>query len=196
MRISGLSKFVDNYIEYLHDKTKIVDILDTNKRIKIKSYSIITYVLIVISLLAPFGLTEFLKLTLTDKDGYGLNITSKIIVAVGVILFFIILVGVTWYEWKNSHFNAIFINNSEFKVNGVKYNIENKECFIKLMCKRHRGYEYNVFTGRTDYNRIYERTEYYIQLMKNKKKQTLLINNKKFKEYAEFLENFEYEILN
>ena len=183
---------LNEYIDYLKDKGKIIKIKDINKNISIKfSTGIIYYFLLVVSILLVLSIISFTFNSFSDINN-GYDIQSNMVIIVGLSLFTSIIIGVALKEKALMKLDISYPNDYQIKINNKVYTINEQDCYIDIV----KMYQYNP---RYESNREYtvrresHTTKYFLIIKNNNIKKSFQIKNGTEENLSDFIYNFEYE---
>lgn len=179
---------LNEYIDYLKDKGKIIKIKDINKETNIKfSNGILFYFLSIVSvflvILTIYLIFNFLINPSTDVE-------NDAIIVIGATLFTMIIIGITLYEKKFIKLNVTYPNENQIKVNNKIFDIEKDNCFINIK----KEFEKNVaiYNNVDIYNNV-ATVNYFLIINVNNHSKSFKITNGTEEQLKDFIYNFEYE---
>ena len=180
---------LNQYIDYLKDKGKIIRIKDISKEINIRfSNGIIFYFLLIVSIALVVLNIYLISSNFISSNTYGEN---NFIIVIGVALFTAILIGVTFYEKKGIKMNITYPNENQIKVNNKIFDIEKEDLYIDI----NNNYEYNLrFAPKGMYSPGYYTIKYFLTITGNKSSKSFQITNGTEEQLGDLIYNFEYEI--
>lgn len=180
---------LNEYIDYLKDKGKIIKIKDTSKETNIKfSSSIIYYFLLIVSIVLIILTIYLFGSTIIKPSTDGENYT---VIVVGVALFTAIVIGVTINEKENIKLNISYPNEKQIKVNNKIFDIENEDIYIDII----KNYEYQSrhdIEGRRRPG--YHTVKYLLKIKGKGSSKSFQITYGTEEQLKDFIYNFEYEI--
>lgn len=180
---------LNEYIDYLMDKGKIIKIKDTSKETNIKFSNGILYRFLSIVSIALVVLTIYLlgsSFINSSTDG-----ESNAIIVIGVALLTAIVIGVTLNEKKNIKINISYPSENQIKVNNKIFDIEKEDCCIDIIKK----YEYNLrYEPEGTYRPEYHTVKYFLNFKGNKMSKSFQVTNGTEEQLRDLIYNFEYEI--
>ncbi len=183
---------IEQYIDYLMDKGKILKIKNPYKDVNIGN-GLGYYFLLVMSIICVIGTIYYIAKNHILLENYDL--VNKIIILGGMSLFSIILICVTIYEKRAVKFKVTYFNEYQMKINHTMYDLKNDECYLHI----YKGYS-PINQTRAEYGEVHTYTtsrklvRYYIAIEKNGKNKVYLMSEGKEDDFRRFIYNFEYEI--
>lgn len=184
---------LNEYIDYLKDKGKIIKIKDINKNVFIKfSSGIIYYFWLAVSIFLAIFTISFAFNCFSDINN-SYDIQSNMVILLGLVLLTAIIVGVALREKSLMKLDISYPNNYQIKVNNKVYTINEQDCYIDIVKK----YEYNLpYENSREYTvgRDSHTTKYFLIIKNNNYKKSFQIQKGTEEELSNFIYNFEYEI--
>jgi hypothetical protein len=182
---------LNEYIDYLMDKGKIIKIKDTSKETNIKFSSGIFYYFLSIVSIALIILTIYLCGSLLISS--DIDYVNNLIVVIGVALFTAIVIGVTLNKKKYLKLNITYPNENQIKVNKKIFDITKENCYLDIT----KNFEYHLphedlhghYIGPSSYE-----IKYFLTIKGNKKSKSFQITNGTEEQLKDVIYNFEYEI--
>lgn len=179
---------LNEYIDYMKDKGKIIRVKDISKEINIRfSNGRIFYILLIVSITLVVLNIYLISSNFINSNTYGENNFN---IVIGVALFTAIIIGVTIYEKKNIKMNITYPSENQIKINNKIFDVEKEELYIDIS----KNYDYNLrFEPEGMYCPGYHTVKYFLTITGNRSSKSFQITNENEEQLEDLIYNLEYE---